>query len=553
MRFIWLDINSSYSHSSLAIPSLDAQLESSIRDRAFWDVVSGTLSANYYEIINKVITRKPDVIFSTFWLFNSHYNLTVLKKLKALIPEVRIIIGGPEFLGDNYHFLLNNPEIEAVVRGDGEILYPKLVNSIINNIPVYKLEGVCTFFEDNYYDNKRAFTDSVSHLKIPEESIYFNYSKPFVQIETSRGCFNTCNFCVSGLKERVTYIDYNSLKGRLDNLKKRGVRHIRILDRTFNAHSQHACELLTIMKQYEGSLSFHIEVHPAFLSDSLKSLLKTIPAGLIHAEVGIQSLNDNVLKTSGRKGSSMRSIEGLRFLKSLGTIEIHTDLIIGLPGYNLNELFNDYKFLVKMDVDEIQVELLKLLPGTEFRINYKKYGLKFSPVPPYEILESDVMTFDQTRKAMILSRFSDLWYNNSEWKYLISLLINNQSEFLDNFIEYISKIDISNISSEKCGLILYNFIKKFLPEYIKDISNLWLKNGYSLNKEPGKIANRFERYYTGIYFPFEKSNFEDYSYYYIDKQNYTYWYSFNKSSKRLKHYISLSKSLNMITESKIFD
>ena len=88
---------------------------------------------------------------------------------------------------------------------------------------------------------------------------------------------------------------------------------------------------------------------------------------------------------------------------------------------------------------------------------------------------------------------------------------------------------------------------------IKDISNLWLKNGYSLNKEPGKIANRFERYYTGIYFPFEKSNFEDYSYYYIDKQNYTYWYSFNKSSKRLKHYISLSKSLNMITESKIFD
>jgi hypothetical protein len=163
------------------------------------------------------------------------------------------------------------------------------------------------------------------------------------------------------------------------------------------------------------------------------------------------------------------------------------------------------------------------------------------------------MTFDQTRKAMTLSRFSDLWYNNSKWKYLISLLINNQSEFLDNFIEYISKIDISNISSEKCGLILYNFIKKFLPEYIKDISNLWLKNGYSLSKEPGKIANRFERYYTGIYFPFEKSNFEDYSYYYIDKQNYTYWYSFNKSSKRLKHYISLSKSLNMITESKIFD
>ena len=552
MRFIWLDINSSYSHSSLAIPLLDAQLESNQRDKAIWEVVSGTLSANYYDIIEKLLSQKPDVIFSTIWLFNSQYILPILKKIKILIPEVRIIIGGPDFLGDNYHFLLNNPEIEAVVRGDGELLYPLLVNSLINNLPVFNLQGICTFYKDEYHDNSRAIINSVSDLRIPENSGFFNYNKPFVQVETSRGCFNTCNFCVSGIKEKVTYIDYKSLKERLDNLISRKVRHIRILDRTFNANSNHACELLKIMKLYNGSLSFHIEVHPAFLSETVRSMLKTIPAGLIHAEVGIQSLNDNVLKRSGRKGSSKRSAEGLKFLKSLGTIEVHTDLIIGLPGYNFEELLDDYKTLVKMDVEEIQVELLKLLPGTEFRTNHNKYGLKFSPVPPYEILESDVMSFSETRKAMILSRFSDLWYNNSEWKSLISTLTNTETEFLEKFIDYISPLDTSNISSEKCGLILYNYIKEFVPEYIKDLSILWLKWGYSVNKDPGKVAIRFERYHTGIDFPFEKSNFDNNSYYYIDKQEDTHWYSFNKNSKRLKHYICLSKSSKMITESKFF-
>ena len=541
MRFLWLDINSSYSHSSLAIPSLDAQLDSSIRERAIWKVVSGTLSANPSKIILQVINEKPDVIFSTVWLFNSLFILSILKQIKVLLPNVKIILGGPEFLGDNKIFLSENKGIYAVFRGDGEIIYPELVLNLINESSICKLEGVCIISEGRYYDNGKAVIPDISVLKIPEHSEFFSLDKPFVQVETSRGCFNSCKFCVSGCDEKVSYINYRTLKQRLQIHANKGIKEIRILDRTFNAKSSHAINLLKIMKEFHGHLKFHIEFHPALISESLKKELESIPPNLLHIEVGIQSLDDNVIKTAGRKGMPQNSIEGLSYLKNLSTLEIHADLIAGLPGYTLSKLYEDYSTLVKFGVDEIQVETLKLLPGTNFRENSLIYKLKYSPIPPYEILENESITYDELQRAVYLSRISDLWYNDSRWRSVFSLLIIKEGEFLSEFLEFVSSINLQNISPEKCGIILFDFCSIYFPSYNFHISNSWILSGYSLTKKPGKIARKWEKGFSGLPFPFNNYDFTQFSYYYIDSPCRIYWYSFDKFSKTLINYTSLSK------------
>lgn len=550
MRFLWLDINSSYSHSSLAIPSLDAQLDNSLRDQSEWIIISGTISASSSKIILQILKEQPDVIFSTIWLFNSVYVISLLKQLKVLLPNIIIILGGPEFLGDNTQFLTENKHINAVFRGDGEEQFPILVSNLIHSESFIGIKGICLISGNEYFDSGKGVVSNLSKLIIPEKSSFFNFTKPFVQIETSRGCFNSCRFCVSGCKEKVSYINYKSLGERFQYLVDKGIKEVRILDRTFNANTNHAINILSVIKQFAGLLKFHIEVHPAFISDKLKYELESVPPDLIHIEIGIQSLDDDVLTTVGRKGNAQKSLDGLKYLKGLATFEIHADLIAGLPGYTLEKLYDDFTTLVKTGVDEIQVESLKVLPGTEFRNNNLLYKLKFSPIPPYEVLGNDSIRFEELLYAGTLSRASDLWYNDFRWKSVFSLLISRESQFLQDFIIYISMQNLQQISPEKCGLILFDFCCKYLPNYKVYVANSWLLAGFSVNKKPGKLARKWEKGFSGIHFPFTDSDFRYQSYYYIESEHITYWYSFDKLSKNLVNYTSLRKLSSSITKEK---
>ena len=140
-----------------------------------------------------------------------------------------------------------------------------------------------------------------SELVPPEKSRFFNWSKPFVQLETTRGCFNTCAFCVSGGEKPVRTLSLEATRKRLDVIHQHGIKNVRVLDRTFNYNNKRAKELLNLFREYPD-ICFHLEIHPALLSDELKQELATLPKGLLHLEAGIQSLRENVLEQSRRIG-----------------------------------------------------------------------------------------------------------------------------------------------------------------------------------------------------------------------------------------------------------
>ena len=108
------------------------------------------------------------------------------------------------------------------------------------------------------------------------------------------------------------------------------------LDRTFNYNTHRAKELLQLFLEYPD-IHFHLEIHPALLSEELKEELKQLPQGLLHLEAGIQSLREPVLEQSHRMGKLSDALKGLKFLCSLPNMETHADLIAGLPLYHLYE------------------------------------------------------------------------------------------------------------------------------------------------------------------------------------------------------------------------
>lgn len=114
MKILWIDLNSSYAHSSLALPALHAQIAKN--NSVKWEIVSATINENVGMIVDEIYRHQPDIIAATTWLFNHEQLLHITARLKALLPNSCFILGGPEFLGNNEDFLHKNPFIDCVFR-----------------------------------------------------------------------------------------------------------------------------------------------------------------------------------------------------------------------------------------------------------------------------------------------------------------------------------------------------------------------------------------------------------------------------------------------------
>ena len=487
LSLIWIDLNSSYAHSSLALPALHAQImtDPSIE----WEIVSATINENTGMIVDEIYRHRPDILAATTWLFNHEQLMHVASRVKALLPEACLVLGGPEFLGDNEEFLRKNPFVDCVFRGEGEEVFPQWLTCWNHPEQWHTVPGLCYLTPNKEYkDNGIARVLNFAGLVPPEQSRFFNWSKPFVQLETTRGCFNTCAFCVSGGEKPVRTLSIESIRERLQLIHAHGIKNVRVLDRTFNYNPRRAKELLRLFLEFHPDIRFHLEIHPALLSEELKEELSLLPKGLLHLEAGIQSLREPVLEKSRRMGKLSDALDGLRFLCALPNMETHADLIAGLPLYHLHEIFEDVRTLAGYAAGEIQLESLKLLPGTEMRRRAEELGIKYSPLPPYEVLQTHEISVSELQTARQLSRLLDGFYNTPAWQALTRELILNDEQFLHRFLAYLTKANLIDqpMSLEKRGLILYEFCKQNYPEYQIQAAIAWIEAGMSLKKLPAE-------------------------------------------------------------------
>ena len=487
MKILWIDLNSSYAHSSLALPALHAQMKD--KTGYDWEIVSATINENIGSVVDEIVRHQPDILAATCWLFNHEPLMHIASRVKALLPEACLILGGPEFLGDNEAFLRRNPFVNCVFRGEGEEEFPRWLACWDKSEAWSDIQGLCWLDnETRYRDNELARVLAFNSLTSPEESRFFPWDKPFVQLETTRGCFNACAFCVSGGEKPVRTLSIEAIRSRLQTIHRHGIKDVRVLDRTFNFHPRRAKELLNLFLEFHPHIRFHLEIHPALLSEELKAELQRLPEGLLHLEAGIQSLREPVLEQCRRMGKLSDALEGLQFLCSLDNMETHADLIVGLPLYRLEEIFEDVRTLASYEAGEIQLESLKLLPGTEMRRRAEELGIRYSPLPPYEVLQTNEITPSELQVARRLSRLLDAFYNTPAWQSLTRELILKEERFLHHFLDYLTDANLIDqpMSLEKRGLVLYQYIKAYHPAYLTQASIAWIEAGMSLKKQPAE-------------------------------------------------------------------
>jgi hypothetical protein len=409
MHIVWLEINSSYSHASIVPALLAAASPDSVP--ATWQVVRGTIDAEPGELARQVARAEPDVVGCTLYLFNRRLALDVLARVRALVPDCRLAVGGPECLGDN-RALLARQHLDAAFRGEGEEAFGKWLECIHAGLPWSRVQGLCYLDGTAYRDDAAtARWHGFAKTTLPVDSDLWPVDRPFSQYETERGCTGKCTFCTSGESGAVRAKPIGMVRQELRALARTGIREFRLLDRTFNLPVRRCVALLRLFREEFPDLRFHLEIHPGLLAPAIRAELALARPGQLHVEAGVQSLSPEVLTAVKRPADPERVLDGLRFLVSSPAFETHVDLLAGLPEQTFQSLLADAAQLVGLGPAEIQLELLKVLPGTVLAAEASARALIASPAPPYEVLRTPTFSADDLAQAEKLSRLLDRFHN----------------------------------------------------------------------------------------------------------------------------------------------
>lgn len=480
-RALFVAINASYAHSNLT-----AWYFREIAAAAgwAWHEIEMTAQDDLHGGLATASALRPDLLLASVWLFNRAPVLSFVRRFKALCPESAVVLGGPEFLGDNRAFCEQEPAVSAVVRGEGEHAFRALLERADAPASWRAIAGVCGLFGGRYEDGGMARSaESLDAVPSPYAQHAGRFRKPFVQLETSRGCRNRCSFCTSA-GVPVRYASVGRVRSDLTRIRDLGVRSVRLVDRTFNDRPVRAVGLLRLVREEFADLRLHIEVDPAMVTHGFLDELAAWPAGRLHVEAGVQSLSSDVYREVARGATVGRTFEGIRQLCRLPNVGTHVDLIAGLPRATLCGVLDDLHRLTALAPGELQLEVLKLLPGTRLSGDRDRLGIVASPEPPYEVLRTPDMSLDDMNAARVLSRLVDGYYNAAALRDVVAKA-NADPGFWAAFLRFGAERAIgAGLSLEQRFRLLDAFWAGGNPALRWRLHYAWIKWGLGVHGAP---------------------------------------------------------------------
>ncbi|MEA5084594.1 MAG: B12-binding domain-containing radical SAM protein [Lachnospiraceae bacterium] len=476
MKILLTAINAKFIHSSLAVRSLKAycpELSNNIRS------IEYTINNSEDYILTDIFKQKPDVICFSCYIWNINMVVSLAKNLKKVLPNAKIICGGPEVSYESEDFLLNNPDVDIVIRGEGEKTFGELCHALVENTTWDNINGLT--FRNCY---RIVSTPPQPPLYMDElPFVYTDFSDlqhRIIYYETQRGCPYNCQFCLSSVEKGVRFLSLEKVYTHLDFFLKNNVKQVKFVDRTFNCNKAHATAIWQfLINNDNGVTNFHMEIEAHIMEDDTINLLRQARDGLFQFEIGIQSTNIDTLTAVKRNPDFEFLKERIEKIKALKNIHIHLDLIAGLPHESYSSFrksFNDVYFL---NADQLQLGFLKVLKGSGLRSDSEMYGIVNRHQSPYEVLFTKDISFEEMLRLKAIEDIVETYYNSGKAlntaKYT-ALLFDTPFDFYETFSIYWENNNHHRVNHSKQELytIFYEFCNgsSFTKSKIETIKEL---------------------------------------------------------------------------------
>jgi len=505
MKILITTLNSKYIHSNLAIKYLYSTAAPEIPGL---EIAEYTINNTETYVFGEILKGDYDVVAFSCYIWNIEQTMYLAHNLKKAKPELTVILGGPQVSYDAVETIRENRFVDFVIQGEGEYSFKELCKvlteaehekiALEEALPAIK--GLVYRLNGKIYINEQA-----GHLMMDTVANPYLYITPesdkILYYESSRGCPRRCSYCLSSVEGNVRALSMDRAKSDLSYFILKRVKQVKFIDRTFNYDKKRAYEILKYLIETDnGVTNFHFEICADLLNEETLSLLATARKGLFQFEIGVQSTNRDALAAVDRSTDIKAILTNIQKVISLGNIEVHADLIAGLPFEDYASFGVSFNNVYRTNPHKLHLGFLKLLKGTKIREEASLHEYVYREKAPYEVIRNKYISAKDLAKLHQIEEILDLYYNRGGFEktleYMAAVMANSPFEFYEELADfyYFKGFQHSSHRKEDLYRILYAYAqwkdhsKPGCAERSKDILTQDMKNSMNFD-----AIKKFER------------------------------------------------------------
>ena len=476
MKVLLAAINAKYIHSNLGIYSLKTYGEKMLKEwglaeQAEISLAEYTINHQMEQILQDIYKRKPDVIGFSCYIWNISYVKVILADIKKVLPDVKIWAGGPEVSYHGEAFLKEEPAVDLVMMGEGEITFAHFLKALLEGEDLKQVPGLMVRNADGTFTDT-GFRQVMDMSQIPFPYAFMDMKElehRIIYYESSRGCPFSCAYCLSSIDKKLRFRSLDLVLPELEWFLQAKVPQVKFVDRTFNCKKSHAMAIWQYIRDHDnGVTNFHFEIAADLLDKDELDLLSTMRPGLVQLEIGVQSTNEKTLETIRRKTDIEEIRQITATINSWHNIHQHLDLIAGLPWEDLESFKKSFNDVYEMEPEQLQLGFLKVLKGSYMEELIPDCDLLYSAAPPYEVLCTKWLSYGDVLELKDIEEMTEVHYNSRQFTCTLKELekeFDTPYEMFSFMAGYYNKNHLFGISHSR--IARYEILWKIIQERLE--------------------------------------------------------------------------------------
>lgn len=476
MKVLLAAINAKYIHSNLGIYSLKTYGEKMLKEwglaeQAEISLAEYTINHQMEQILQDIYKRKPVVIGFSCYIWNISYVKMILADIKKVLPDVKIWAGGPEVSYHGEAFLKEEPAVDLVMMGEGEITFAHFLKALLEGEDLKQVPGLMVRNADGTFTDT-GFRQVMDMSQIPFPYAFMDMKElehRIIYYESSRGCPFSCAYCLSSIDKKLRFRSLDLVLPELEWFLQAKVPQVKFVDRTFNCKKSHAMAIWQYIRDHDnGVTNFHFEIAADLLDKDELDLLSTMRPGLVQLEIGVQSTNEKTLETIRRKTDIEEIRQITATINSWHNIHQHLDLIAGLPWEDLESFKKSFNDVYEMEPEQLQLGFLKVLKGSYMEELIPDCDLLYSAAPPYEVLCTKWLSYGDVLELKDIEEMTEVHYNSRQFTCTLKELekeFDTPYEMFSFMAGYYNKNHLFGISHSR--IARYEILWKIIQERLE--------------------------------------------------------------------------------------
>ena len=491
-KVILAALNAKYIHSNLALRYLSRFQNNNQKHHV--ETMEFTINQRLDFIAEELFRKQPDVVLFSCYIWNVEMLRQLCPILKKIMPDCVIGFGGPEVSYESETFLRENPAVDFVMRGEGELVFTKYLEHLDAGNPATlgEIESLTYRQGDEIFSTPQMHPMDLALLPFPYEDDFSDVQNQIIYYESSRGCPYHCGYCLSSVENGVRFVPLDKVLLDLQKFLDKNVPQVKFIDRTFNCKKSHAMAIWKYLHEHDNSVTnFHFEITADLIDQETIDFLKTVRKGLFQFEIGVQSTNPQTIRAINRNVDFAALSEIVQQIKDGGNIHQHLDLIAGLPYEDYDSFGRSFNDVYALHPEQLQLGFLKVLKGSMLHQKQKEFEIVYHDTAPYEVLTTHELPYADTLRLKYVEEMVETYYNSGRFLHTLAYLVPlYESPFA--FFEALSQFWVSEnyhyLGLSKMGLfdVLWRFVEQN-PKVDKRKLQWEMKFDIALHEKPKKL------------------------------------------------------------------